>query len=290
MTDDLLRQQLQGVTPPDSPTDDDNEPIEDENLDPQEPQDDDAGDGDEEGEPKGEKGDRPPENYFRELIRKSEEREERMLTLMERLADSSAARPEPVKKSGVSLDDHSVEELESLRDQVPDEKKAAFDAYLNKRRVQAEVETRMSDLERRTEIKSARQRAGQEAVNRYPDLSDPTSDFAKQVNAKLKALGRAYIDANPRAIVDVANEVAISTGRTFRSQPGGRRPRGKQANRGNTPVDNEGGKGKKFMSKEKATEIAKKLSRGLPSGKNFDVDKIAERANEYDQNRDIFIK
>lgn len=288
MTDDLLRQQLQGVTPPDSPTDD--EPIEDELDEDLEPQDDDADGEDEGGESSEPKGDRPPENYFRELIRKSEEREERMLQMMERLADSSAVRSEPVKKSGDSLDDRSIEELEGLRDQVPEDRRAAFDAYLNKRRVQAEVDSRMTALEKKTQVQTARQQAGQEAVNRYPDLADPTSDFARKVNAKLRTLGRSYIDANPRAIVDVANEVAISEGRGFRSQPG-RRPKGSQAKRQNTPVDGESRKGKKqFQSKEETAKIAARLSRGLPKGKKFDVDKINERANDYDKNRDLFIK
>lgn len=289
MSDDLLHTQLKGVTPPDSPTDD--EPIEDELDEDLEPQNDDADGEDDSGKSSEPKGDRPAENYFRELIRKSEEREERMLQMMERLADSSSSRPEPVKKSGDSLDDRSIEELESLREQVPDDRKAAFDSYLNKRRVQAEVETRMSDLEKRTEIKSARQRAGQDAVNRYPDLANPTSDFAQKVNAKLRTLGRTYIDANPRAIVDVANEVAISEGRGFRSKSG-RRPKGSQAKRQNAPVDNESqGRGKKpFQSKEETAKIAARLSRGLPKGKKFDVDKLNKAANEYDDHRDLFIK
>lgn len=283
---DLLHSQLQGVTPPDSPTDED--PIEDKDLEPDPEEldgpkpDDDEGDGE---EPK-----RPDENYYREMIRKAEEREERMLQLMERLADSQSSVPEPVKKSGDSLDDRSIAELETLRSQVPEENLPAFDAYLNKRRVQDEIDSRMTELEKRTEVKSARQRAGQEAVNRYPELADPTSDFAKQVNAKLKTLGRAYIDANPRAIVDVANEVAISTGRTFRSKPGGRRPKGSQSRKGSAPVDNESDQGKKFMSKEKAQAIADRMSRGMPAGKKFNVDKIVERANDYDSHRDLFIK
>lgn len=285
MTDDLLRQQLLGVTPPLAPPADE-QPIEDE-LDTNEPNDDrDVDDG------KGSDGDkeRSAENYYRELIRKSEAREERMLSMMERIADAPVVRDEPVKKSGDSLDDRSIDELDGLRDQVPEDRRAAFDAYVNKRRVTEEVESRMSDLEHRTEVKSARQVAGQEAVNRYPTLADPTSDFAKKVNAKLRTLGRGYIDANPRAIVDVANEIAISEGQTFRSQTG-RRPRGTQADRTNTPVDNESrGKGKQFQSKEETAAIAERLSRGLPKGKKFDVDKINERANEYDQHRDLFIK
>jgi hypothetical protein len=289
MTDEYLREQLQGVTPPsDPPTEE--QPIEDEYLEPNEPTED-ADDGDDGESSEGGQG-RPAENYYRELIRKSEEREERMLQMMERIADSSAAvRSEPVKKSGDSLDDRSVEELEGLRDQVPEDRRSAFDAYLNKRRVTEEVESRMSALEQRTEVRTARQGAGQEAVNRYPDLADPTSDFAKKVNAKLRTLGRQYIDANPRAIVDVANEVAITEGRQFRSQPG-RRPKGSQANRSSTPVDNEsrGAKGKQFQSKEETAKIAERLSRALPRGKKFDIDKINERANEYDQNRDLFIK
>lgn len=287
MTDDLLRQQLKGVTPPPEPPTGE-PPIEDEDLESNEPIED-VEDDDEGGE--GNK-DRPAENYYRELIRKSEEREERMLSAMERLADSSTpVRSEPVKKSGDSLDDRSIEELDGLRDQVPEDRRAAFDAYLNKRRVTEEVDTRMSALEHRTEAKTARQGAGQEAVNRYPELADPTSKFAKKVNAKLRTLGRGYIDANPRAIVDAANEVAISEGRRFRSAPG-RRPRGSQADRSNTPVDNEsrGSKGKQFQSKEETAAIAERLSRALPKGKKFDVDKINERANEYDQNRDLFIK
>ena len=287
MTDDLLRQQLQGVTPPSDPPADE-QPVENEDFQSNEPDvtdDVDDGNGSED-----QKGDRSSENYYRELIRKSEEREERMLHMMERLAESSAAPPPPVKKSGDSLDDRSIEELDGLRDQVPEDRRAAFDSYLNKRRVTEEVETRMTDLERRTEVRTARQGAGQEAVNRYPDLADPGSDFAKKVNAKLRTLGRPYIDANPRAIVDVANEVAISEGRQFRSAPG-RRPKGSQANRSSTPVDNEsrGSKGK-FQSTEETAEIAKRLSRALPKGKEFDIAKINERANEYDQNRDLFIK
>ena len=288
MTDDLLRQQLQGVTPPPDPPAGE-PPIEDEDLETNEPiEDADDGDGDGPGEPK----DRSAENYYREVIRKSEEREERMLSMMEKLADTpTPVRSEPVKKSGDSLDDRSIDELDGLRDQVPEDRRAAFDSYLNKRRVTEEVETRMSDLEHRTEVRTARQGAGQEAVNRYPDLADPGSDFAKKVNAKLRTLGRTYIDSNPRAIVDVANEVAISEGRQFRSNSG-RRPKGSQANRSSTPVDNEsrGSKGKQFQSTEETAAIAERLSRALPKGKKFDVTKINERANEYDKNRDLFIK
>jgi len=286
MSDDLLRQQLQGVTPPDSPPEHDEETIEDNDLDQHEGQ---APEGD---EPKEQSKDRPDENYFREMIRKGEEREERMIALMERMTEARAADPQPVKQSGNGLDDRSVEELKGLRDQVPDEKKAAFDTYLNERIVRDEIDKRMQDFEHRTQARTARERYGQEAVNRYPQLADSTSDFAKKVNAKLKTLGKAYIDSNPRAIVDVANEVAISTGTAWRgNETQGRRPRQTPTGKkGSAPVQNSKSKDGGFMSEDRAKEIAAKLSRGLPSGKKFDVDKIRERANEYDQNRDLFIK
>jgi hypothetical protein len=290
MTDDLLRQQLQGVTPPDSPTDDDVEDtiVDDEDLDTSAPEGE-SGDADP-NEPESTR-DRPDENYFREMIRKSEEREERMLTMMEKLAEAREAPAQPVKQSGNGLDDRSVEELRGLRDQVPDERKAEFDAYLNQRIVREEVEKRLSDFEQRSQARTARERYGQEAVNRYPELSDPSSDFAKKVNSKLKSLGKKYIDANPRAIVDVANEVAISTGQAWRGNTRqGRRPKKSPAGgKGTSPVK-EGQKKEGFLAEKRAEEIASKLSRGLPEGKKFDLDKIRERANEYDKNRDLFIK
>lgn len=293
MTDDMLRKQLEGVTPPDSPTDDmldpDYEDEHDESIDSDEDLDAASSEEGDSDEPK-QKRDRPDENYFREMIRKSEEREERMLMLMERLAESRRESAEPVKQSGNGLDDRSVEELRGLRGQVPEEKLAEFDAYLNHRIVQEEVEKRLSDFERRNEARTARQRYGQEAVNRYPELADSTSSFAKKVDAKLKQLGKKYIDANPRAIVDVANEVAISTGHAWRgdTRPS-RRPKSTRSTK-SAPVKDKKDSGDGFMSKERAEEIAKRLSRGLPAGKKFDTEKIRQRANEYDKNRDLFIK
>jgi len=289
MSDDLLRKQLEGVTPVAPAGNEDDHEESDEELEP----DPEATDGDEEGDEGGDgKGSgRPEENWYREMIRKqaefNERLEQRQSAFEERFVQvMENFRGEPVKDSGDPLASKSIPELRALlkNPELSDDVKDQLGEYITGRLVDEKVRER-TEVSQAT---NARKAANQEAVNRYPQLMDTNSKFRAKVQAKLNALGKSYVDGNPRALLDAANDVAVETGTSFRpTGPKVTKPKPAPSNR-QTGAPVKSGK-KKGVSPELA-KIGARLSAALPPGQKFDMDTIQERTDEYAENINLFVR
>ncbi len=212
---------------------------------------------------------------------------QQMLEGQRMLADSLRA-PEPEKKTGNTLDNMSIPELEAGRASVqadhPD-KLAEYDAYLNQRRVDEQVNSRMSAWEQRQQQDQLRSRAQQDALRRYPELADRSSEFYSAVNGRLNELGEGYVNANPRAVLDAANDVAAEMGVSPRQAGRAAQMRGRVAGKANAnPKPNEEPKEEGGMSDAEMDAIAKRLGGALPKGKEFDRKALRERGQFYRDN------
>lgn len=256
----------------------------------------DQDDGDESSDEESGKG-RTIENVYRELSRKQEEFQNRMLEqqnkLIEKLAESRTAEPE--KKTGNTLDDMSLQELETLRGQVAEnnpDKLGEFDSYLNKRRVDDQVQSKMSDWEKRQADQQLRSRAQQDALRRYPELANRGSEFYSQVNARLNELGDSWVSRNPRAVLDAANDIAAEMGVAPRAATKVANMRGRVARKSNSnpkasapnPKD-EGG-----LTDKAFDQIGSRLGNAMPKGKKFDKEAIDKRAKFYRDNLQYYLR
>lgn len=254
--------------------------------------------GAEAGEGEGEKSGRTIENVYRELSRKQEEFQSQMMSqfmdAQRQLVEALKVKPEPEKKTG-TLDDMSVSELESLRGQVAEnspDKLGEFDAYLNKRRVDDQVASRMSDWEKRQSVEQARGKAQQDALRRYPELADRSSAFYAAVNNRLNELGDSYVNSNPRAVLDAANDVAAEMGVSPRAAGKAASMRGRVATRGNSnpkakeaQADDESG-----PSQAEIDKIAAKLQGALPKGKKFNTKDLKDKSKFYRNNLQYYLR
>jgi hypothetical protein len=258
-----------------------------------------ANTGDGEGsEGEGEKPGRTIENVYRELSRKNEEFQSQMMSqfmdVQRQLVEALKTKSEPEKKTG-TLDDMSITELEQLRVQVaqqnPD-KLAEFDTYLSERRVDQKVNSRMSEWERRQQSEQIRSKAQQDALRRYPELATQGSPFYAAVNKRLNELGESYVNANPRAVLDAANDVAAEMGMTPRQASKAAGMRGRVANKGNSnPRATQGGAEERpLVSDSEHEKIASRLQGALPKGKKFDKKNLQERGKFYRDNLQYYLR
>lgn len=256
-----------------------------------------------EGEETDQKDGRTIENVYRELSRKQDKLQEKMLEMMAEnqrlIAESITGRNrEPEKKTGNTLDDMSVTELENFRAQVAEQnpdKLAEYDTYVNRRRVDEQVNERIRQFETKSQVESRRREANTAAVSRYPELGRRGSEFYKAVNARLTELGQSYYDSNPRAVLDAANDVAAERGiaptprQRVRGSVAGRRGSG-------APVKNADMDGparnlpKNAKEKADRDAIAARLRSALPKGKDFDDKAITKRMGEYQDNLNYFLR
>jgi hypothetical protein len=274
----------------------------DENLD-IESQDSGADQGEGDGGDGEQKDGRTIENVYRELSRKQEKLEERLFSMLEEnqrlIAESITGRNrEPEKKTGNTLDEMSVTELDNFRAQVAEQnpdKLNEYDAYVQQRRVDDRVNERIKQFETKSMVEARRREANSLAVNRYPELGRRGSEFYKAVNNRLTELGQSYYDANPRAVLDAANDVAAERGisptprQRVRGTVAGRRGTGK-------PVQSQNADGpeanlpKNAQSKEDRAAIAARLRSAMPKGKDFDDKAITKRMGEYQDNLNYFLR
>lgn len=251
--------------------------------------------GDAEGE--GEGNGRTIDNVYRELSRKQEEFQSKMMSqfmdAQRQLVESLKPQPEPEKKTGNTLDDMSVQELRNARAQIAEanpEQLAEFDAYVNQRMVDEQVNSRMSQWEQRQQAEQLRSKAQQDAIRRYPELSQRGSEFYSAVNARLNELGDTYVKANPRAVLDAANDVAAELGVSPRQAGKVAQMRGRVANKSNAnPKANEPEE-KTGMSDSDMDAIAKRLAGAMPKGKQFDKKSIKERDKFYRENSQYYLR
>ncbi len=289
-----LKEQLEGVEldPPTNEVDD--------NLDPDpvvEP--DPNPDADPEGDDKGGKGKgegRTADNVHGELSRKMAERDEankkfqtKVLGALDSLAKrvTEPAQSEPDKTNGDPLANHTVAQLKELRAKVPEEKLVAYDEYVVERKIQDEIESRMSISEQARDAQHARKTATKEAVSLYPDLVDENSDFAVAVDKELRMRGKTYTDGNPHALLDVANGVAQQL-RVVQRTANPNLPKNQPNPRRHTAPA--GDKDELSQSRERASEIASGLQGALPKGKKFDLKRMRENSEDYIKNADLYIR
>lgn len=262
----------------------------------------DPGDGD--GDEDGKDGGRTIENVYRELSRKQSKLEERLVDMLAEnqrlLAESITGRSrEPERKTGNTLDDMSVSELETFRAQVAEnnpDRLAEYDAYLNQRRVDHRVNERIQQFETKSQLEARRREANQVAVDRYPELGRRNSEFWRAVNSRLEELGESYVHTNPRAVLDAANDVAAERGVTPNTVR--QRVRGSVGSRrsgGGAPVGNDGQEKSLNLPKSAKTEasrakIASRLQHALPKGKTFDDAKMSKTMETYQKNINYYMR
>ncbi|HUW33541.1 MAG TPA: hypothetical protein VM223_18180 [Planctomycetota bacterium] len=291
MPNDELRDQLKGVQldPPPAIEDDltNDEVIEDD----ADPAEDTGGDDDKKTDE-----DRPPTNWYREMARKQEAFQEKMqrefLEAQERMMENFRSTPvKPPENNGDPLAQRTIAELKQLRADVPEGQKQAYEEYLVERIAQDVAQKSIDEFKSAYTAVSSREQAVKDAVNRFPDLANPASDFAKAANAKLQKLGKGYIDSNPRAVLDVANEVALETGTSFRGPNPARRtnPPGKPASGNQSPATSQPDGKEDKARKARLKAIGKKLERAN-GGKPFDMARIEATNKAHRENIDIFLR
>jgi len=125
-----------------------------------------------------------------------------------------------------TLDDMSVQQLETMRDQVPEDQRPAFDQYLLERKVSERVDNKLNEFQTRTQNQHAEQQYNETALDRWPALRDKTSALYRATDRILGEMGEHA--KSPRAVLDAANEAGLelglapSTGVTRRTREPGR--------------------------------------------------------------------
>jgi hypothetical protein len=258
-------------------------------------------------EPTGNQGDggqpsegneRTPENVRGEVLRKMEkfadQMSERLAALEqenERLRSQYGvpAQAQPQTNNPPTLDDMSIQQLEAARANVPEENRAQFDAYLLDRKVQEKVRTELTAYQSQTERQQAETKFNEQAMNRWPQLRDRTSDLYARADQILATMPNA--DTNPRAVLDAANEAAIELGlspstglqRTTVREPG-------RLVSGHNQRSGPGADPAVSTAEQKA--IADKLRNAMPNG-GFSEDqmkRIAESTQIYKDNINTLVK
>jgi DNA-binding PucR family transcriptional regulator len=169
-------------------------------------------------EPDGEKG-RTIENVRGELLRKLEKSNAELMRELRAMREESQRLKEqygvpaaqPAHDQPKTLDQMSVQELEAMAPNVPDEQKEAFGQYLTERKVQARVDERLNKYEAESQRKTAEQRFNEQAMTRWPELRERSSEFYRVTDRILSEMGEVAA-SNPRAVLDAANEAGLELG------------------------------------------------------------------------------
>jgi hypothetical protein len=245
-----------------------------------------AGDAaDSEDEPDGKDG-RTIANVRGELLRKLDKSQQVVLDEIRALREENARLkdqygvPTPAARTSEpkTLDDLSIQELEQMRLNVPDEQKAAFEEYYIQRKVAATVDEKLSGFEQQTTFRTQEQKYNAQAFERWPQLHDRNSDFYRVTDRIMREMGNGA-DANPRAVLDAANEAGFELGigpasgiRRSPRDPGGVVPG--RTSRGTKRQDE---------APELDNGVTSRLAEAMP-GKKFSKEqlkRIAERTKEY---------
>lgn len=231
-------------------------------------------------ESKGE--DRSLDNVRGELLRKQEKFQTDIMSVVDDLKTEirglidtrSESKKPAAQTSSDPLAEYSTAQLEAMRPQIPEENRAQFESYLTDRKVSEKIESKLGNFTKTLESQQKREQYSKQALDRYPDLGDTTSEFARKVERELQRM--PSIDKNPRALLDAANEVAAIEG----VKPAMRRKvQGKPAPTGTAPADSP--EPETRLSDEERASIAKKLRAALPKGKTFNMDRIKKREQFY---------
>lgn len=222
---------------------------------------------------------------FKDLQDTFANRFERLETMLTSRTDSPSPSANGAQKD---LNSMSSAELEALRPHIPADKKDAYEALLRTRREEERVDSRIEERLSKAQVVERRKSANAEAYQRYPELHNQSSTFYREVNRVLDQWGDAVTRNNPFAVLQAANEAAHRLGVKPRALEDTSSATGRVGGRTKPAPDGEGG-GKR-MSRAEAESIASKLANALPAGKKFDLDRVIDRAAQYDEHIDLFIR
>lgn len=243
-----------------------------------------AGDADDSDDESGEKKERSAENVRGELLRKMQKSNQELMaelrSLREQINSAPAPAPAPAQnQQPTTLDEMTVEQLEQMAPNVPDEQKAAFNAYLFERKVDAKVDAKLNKFTSTTQQKQLEDKFNKQAFERWPDLRNKSSEFYGIADRILSEMGPAA-DSDPRAVLDAANEAGLQLGltpasgvRRSRREPGNVAP-GRSTKGTNAPDPG---------PTEEDAAIARRLSNAMPGRKFTDAQlkRIAKRTKMY---------
>lgn len=253
--------------------------------------------GDQSGEGDGKEGGRTVDNVRGELVRKMEREREyftgkisSLETKIDQLLSSGSSSAAAPKSQPNTLDDLSVSELKKLRPQVPDDQRESFDDYFEERRVREQVESQVKAITNRQSFAARERTANTEAMSRWPELRDATSELYKVTNRILNELGSA-VDASPRAVLDAANEAGLQLGLSPKTGVKTRVRGVKRVASGqhNAPVD---ASDDLEPSADEVESLAASLSGGMKDRKftKEQLARIAKKTGEYRRNQHLFVK
>jgi len=227
---------------------------------------------------------RPVENVRRELLRKQTESEQRIMAQVSQLGDmikTTLGAISPGKKPAQSLDDLTLDELRVMRGQVPEDKKAEFDAYFEDRRIEKSISEKVTRLDEESKYQTERDGANKLAVDKYPQLKDRYSELHQEVNRRLASLDQNRIKYNPRIILNLADDVAGELGIAPRYTNRARTITQPPSTRGTKPMKTEETEQTSLFSDEAFDTLSKRYAHTLKGGRKFDKARIKERSKEY---------
>lgn len=233
------------------------------------------------------KNERTAENVRGELLRKMQKSNQEMMAELKALREQVSTQPAPVAPAPETpsqpqtLDDMTVDQLIQMQPNVPEEQKAAFDAYLMDRKVDAKVDARLSKFQSTTEHQQAEEKHNATAFDRWPQLRNKQSEFYGITDQILSEMGPSG-ESNPRAVLEAANEAGLQLGlapasgvQRTRRKPGNVAP-GRSTRGTSAPEPGQS---------EAQAEIANRLQNAMP-GKKFtkeQLKRIAKRSKMYEE-------
>lgn len=234
---------------------------------------------------------RTPDNVRGELLRKLGETDQQWQQRFARIEgmlqglsqQSQPAQPSP--SATPQLADMTSQQLESLRPQVPEDRRGDLDKLIAQKRLDESVAT---TVDRRLSAQAKQQtrvQSNQQAYQRWPELRDPGSQLYQMANQVLNERGDE-VSADPRALLDAANEAGMRLGLTPKSVA--RQFGNVNVPHGSEPVASNGRP--QGMSKDEAAKIAQSLQQALPRGKKFDLDQATELHGRYLEHKDLYMK
>lgn len=241
-------------------------------------------------------GDRDWKQVRGELLRKQEKATAEVTAKLDQLtkqfmefvsSHKTGASPSAESaKTKTSVEDYTASELEQLLPSIPEESRPQVQSIIQQKRTDERIETQLRAFTEERRKDDERKRYNNKALERFPDLRDFSSDFARMVDAEIQQLPEHIVRGNPRIVLDIANDVAISRGiqpNTRGSMPKVTRPASGRTGPSGNESTNEG-----TMSDAEREAIGKRLQHNL-KGKKFDMERIKER-EQFNKGRFVHIK
>lgn len=252
-----------------------------------------AGDADDSEDQPDEKSERSIENVRGELLRKMQKSNEELLTEIRELKAEKSQYGAPQMPASTpatpqTLDDLSLDELKAMRTNVPEEQRAAFDTYVEDRRVDERVDQRLNKFQSTTQFKNDEAKYNKMAFDRWPELHKKGSEFYQVVDRILSEMPNS--DKNARAVYDAANDAGIELGRqpsgarATRTRPGTGRIAPGRTTRGTSGGD------EPALPLSEASES--RLAQAMPGGKFSEKAKkrIAKNSKLYKESIGAFVR